>query len=91
MLAKEITRCIEDMQDAVENGRITLEMQVRAYDLLDKLSETPDVGVAGPAEAFREQYYILETELKNAYNEDDLNKEAESAVSPFVKELEKAA
>lgn len=91
MLAKEITHCIEDMQSAVENGRITLEMQVRAYDLLDKLSEAPGIGVAGPAEAFREQYYILETDLKNAYNEDDLNKEAESAVAPFVKDLEKAA
>ena len=34
-------------------------------------------------------WYIID--LKNAYNEDDLNKEAESAVAPFVKELEKAA
>ena len=91
MLAKEITQCIEDMQNAAESGKITLEMQIRAYDLLDKLMDISGVGIAGPAEAFREQYYILETELKNAYKEDELNKEAEKAVAPFVKEIEAAA
>ena len=91
MLAKEITQCIEDMQSAAESGRITLEMQIRAYDLLDKLLEIPDIGIAGPAESFREQYYILETDLKDAYNEDLLKKEADIAVAPFIKELEDAA
>ena len=91
MLAKEITRCIEDMQSAATGGKITLEMQTRAYDLLDKLLEISCVGVAGPAEAFREQYYILETDLKNAYDEDFLQKEAELAVAPYVKNLETAA
>ena len=91
MLAKEITQCIEDMQSAAESGKITLEMQIRAYDLLDKLLDISGVGVAGPAEAFREQYFILETELKNAYDEDTLQKEAEQAVAPYIKELETTA
>ena len=28
-------RCIEDMHDAVSRGRMTLEEQTRAYDILD--------------------------------------------------------
>lgn len=91
MLAKEIAQCIEDMQSAAESGHITIAMQIRAYDLLDKLADTSVIGIAGPAEAFREQYYILETELKDAYNEELLKKEAECAVAPFTKELDAAA
>ena len=37
MLSKEISQCIEDMQSAAAAGMITLQMQVRAYDLLDRL------------------------------------------------------
>ena len=91
MLAKEITQCIEDMQCAAESGKITLKMQVRAYDLLDKLLDISNIGIVGPAEAFREVYYNLETDLKNAYNEEELKKEAEETVTPYVKDLEAAA
>lgn len=91
MLAKEITQCIEDMQNAAKTGRISLDMQIRAYDLLDKLLEISNIGIVGPAEAFREEYYNLEADLKNAYKEEELKKAAEETVAPYIKALETAA
>lgn len=91
MLAKEITQCIEDMQNAACNGRISLEMQIRAYDLLDHILDVDCSGVAGPAEAFREQYYHLETELKAAFDEEALKEEARKMMAPYINELDKAA
>lgn len=91
MIVKEINQCIEDMQTAASTGKITLQMQKRAYDLLDKLLEMPCVGVAGPAENFREQYYTLEEDLKAAYNETALQLEAQQEMAPFVKALDDAA
>ena len=79
------------MQSAAASGHITLDMQIRAYDLFDKLPDTAGIGIAGPAEAFREQYYLLENELKDAYDENLLKKEAERAVAPFIKALDDAA
>lgn len=91
MIVKEINQCIEDMQTAASTGRITLQMQIRAYDLLDKLLEMPCVGVAGPAENFREQYYTLEEDLKVAFDEAALQLEAQEGMAPFVKALDDAA
>ena len=91
MIVKEINQCIEDMQTAGSTGKITLQMQKRAYDLLDKLMEMPCVGVVGPAENFREQYYTLEEDLKAAYNETALLLEAQQEMAPFVKALDDAA
>jgi hypothetical protein len=91
MISKELAQCAEDMRQAAQSGKISLEACVRAYDLLDKLSGIPDVVVSGPAEAFREEYYTLETDLSNAYDEVLLKEQAEKAVAPFVKELEAAA
>ena len=90
MLAKEITQCIEDMQTAAESGKITLEMQIRAYDLLDKLLDIPNIGIVGPAESFREEYYNLEADLKNAYKEEELKKAAEETVAAdlFTSEIQ---
>ena len=91
MLAKEINQCIEDMQTAAATGKITLQMQERAYNLLDHILDMPNVGIAGPAEAFREQYYILEEDLKAAYNEEALKQEAQDWMAPFVKTLDEVA
>lgn len=91
MLSKEITQCIEDMQSAAQSGQITLQMQIRAYDLLDKILGLTSPCVAGPAEAFLEQYYTLESELKAAYDEESLNMQAQEAAAPFVLALEASA
>lgn len=91
MIVKEINQCIEDMLIAASTGKITLQMQIRAYDLLDKLLEMQSVGVAGPAENFCEQYYTLEEDLKAAFDEAALQLEAQGEMTPFVKVLDDAA
>lgn len=91
MLSKEITRCIEDMQSAASDGRITLPMQIRAYDLLGQILDLSHVCVAGPAEEFREQYYTLETDLKEAYDEDELKRQAREMIQPLSDALDAAA
>lgn len=91
MLAKELMQCVEDMRLAAQTGRITLQACVRAYDLLDKILELPNIGIAGPVEKFCEEYFLLETDLKAAYDEEALNAEAQQEMAPFVKALDDAA
>ena len=91
MLSKEISRCIEDMQSAAAAGKITLQMQVRAYDLLGQILDLSHACVAGPAEEFREQYYTLETDLKAAYDEDQLKQQAREMIQPLTAALDAAA
>lgn len=91
MLSKEIMQCTEDMCLAAQDGKISLDACVRAYNLLDKLMDAPLGGVAGPAEVFCERYYSLESELKQAYDEPYLQAQAELAIKPFVEALETAA
>ena len=91
MLSKEITRCIEDMQSAASDGRITLQMQVRAYDLLAQILDLSHACVAGPSEVFLEQYYILEEELRDAYDEESLKAESQQVKAPFVSALDASA
>lgn len=46
-ISKDLLRCIEDMRRIVSSGHLTLDAQVRAYDLLDALlaiKEDGDVG-----------------------------------------------
>lgn len=84
-------QCTDDMCLAAQNGKITLDACVRAYDLLDKLMDSSLGGIAGPAEAFCEHYYSLESDLKQAYDQAYLDAQAELAVKPFVDALEAAA
>ena len=41
MISAGLEQCIADMREAVHNGRMTLEAQTRAYDLLGYLLEAP--------------------------------------------------
>ena len=48
-------QCAEDMRQAAQNGKITLDAQIRAYDLLEKIEELLDALAAlcssmGPSE-----------------------------------------
>lgn len=91
MLSKEIMQCIEDMSLAAQDGKISLDACVRAYDLLDQLVDASLGGLAGPAEMFCERYYSLESELKEAYDEQYLQAQADLAIKPFMEALETAA
>ena len=64
MISKEILQCTEDMRLALQEGKISLDSQTRAYDLLEKLLDLLDGGVSaawcsclGPAEEFCAEYY----------------------------------
>ena len=52
MISKEILQCVEDMHLAVQEGKMSLDAQVRAYDLVEKLLDLPDGGTVGPADVF---------------------------------------
>ena len=52
MISKELVQCTEDMRQAAESGKITLDACVRAYDLLEKIMDLPDGGSVGPADIY---------------------------------------
>lgn len=97
MISKEILQCTEDMRLAVQEGKISLDSQTRAYDLLEKLLDLLDGGVSaawcsslGPAEEFCAEYYRNASGLTFAYDEVALMEEAVVRLEPYKKELERA-
>lgn len=52
MISKELVQCVEDMRQAVQDGKITLEAQVRAYDLLERIMDIPEGVSVGPADIY---------------------------------------
>ena len=52
MISKELVQCTEDMRLAAQNGKITLEACVRAYDLIEKIMDLPEGGAVGPADLY---------------------------------------
>ncbi len=52
MISKELVQCTEDMRQAAQSGKITLDACVRAYDLLEKIMDLPDGGSVGPADIY---------------------------------------
>lgn len=78
MISKEIEFCVQDMRNAVCTGKITLNAQVRAYDLLDRLVSLPQ-GMAEllpAAQEFCQTYESLSSSLEAAYDEQSLLDEA---------------
>ncbi len=52
MISRELTQCTEDMRQAAQSGKMTLEAQARAYDLLEKIMDLPDGCSVGPADVY---------------------------------------
>lgn len=52
MISKELVQCTEDMRQAARKGKITLDAQVNAYDLLEKIMDIPDGVSVGPADIY---------------------------------------
>lgn len=52
MITKDLIQCIEDMRQAASGGKMTLDAQVRAYDLLEKVLDLPEGGTVGPADVY---------------------------------------
>lgn len=78
-------RCISDMLKAVGRGKILLEEQVRAYDMLDRLLDT---GETGNTDNFRIEYEKVKSDLPGIYDEEALVNELEESLVPLRQALE---
>ena len=78
-----IARCAADMQEVAASGKMTLEAQVRAYDLLQSLSEYGVSVSADVAEGFCRAYEECKDGLETAYDADALKSEIESFLAPM--------
>ena len=78
-----IARCAADMQEVAASGKMTLEAQVRAYDLLQSLSEYGVSVSAEVAEGFCRAYEECKGGLDAAYDADSLKVELETLLTPM--------
>lgn len=78
-----IARCAADMQEVAASGKMTLEAQVRAYDLLQYLSEDVALAPAAEAEEFCRVYEAYNGRLETAYDAGSLKNELESVLEPI--------
>ena len=52
MMTKDIMQCTSDMLAIGDGGKFTLQAQVRAFDLLEKITDLPEGDVVGPADVY---------------------------------------
>ena len=83
---KLISKCIEDMRSAAQTSRLSLEQQVRAYDLLQMLGEASDRGIL-PSESISKEFCEVYEEsagaLNRAYDEAALKEELSAVLEPL--------
>ena len=96
MISKELVQCAEDMRQVAQCGKMTLDAQARAYDLLEKIEELRDSLAAlcssmGPAEEFCGEYLCLAEVLSPAYDEEALKQEACERLKQFESALNDAS
>ena len=78
-----IVRCSADMQVVAASGKISLEAQVRAYDLLQSLSEYGVSVSVGTADVFCRAYETCKDKLEATYDADSLKVELEALLAPM--------
>ena len=88
MIAKELIQCIDDMRQVAQCGKMSLDAQIRAYDLLEKILDFPVEGSVGE---FCSEYMRLSDDLAAAYDEAALENEAKLRLEPYEKALSAAA
>ena len=90
---KSIVKCIEDIRSAAETSKISLAAQVRAYDLLQSLSEAAEMGIL-PSESvskeFCSAYEEFASALEIAYDEAGLHGELSAVLEPLEKTVTEA-
>lgn len=88
--------CAEDMAVALEEGRITLDMQVRAYDLLDALLALEDTEMTEGGELraasgkYRQVFEGGREALAGLCDEPELKLEAKRRLQPLEAKLTEA-
>ena len=90
---KLISKCIEDMRSAIQTSRLSLEQQVRAYDLLQMLGEASDRGIL-PSESISKEFCEVYEEsadaLDRAYDEAALKEELSAVLEPLKQAVTEA-
>ena len=93
-LQTHISACASDIYDAVASGIYTLDMQLKAYDLLDELLTVKEAGAdlsATPeSAAFCKAYQEHKDSLQSLINEVELQAAAEQRKRPFEEVLARA-
>ena len=78
-----IAGCTVDMQKVAASGKMTLEAQVRAYDLLQYLSEYGVSVSVDAADIFCSAYEGCKDKLEAAYDADSLKDELGALLAPM--------
>lgn len=83
---------IEDLREAARSGRVTLEAQLRASDLLDSLYEAVDAGASLPESApeYCVEYEAIGRTVAAVFDPALLAEEAALRLHPFVEAMEDA-
>lgn len=87
---KVLEACTLDMRAVADGGAMTLDMQVRAYDLLSSLLEMQEYGMPSGLDddtvgGFCAEYEACSGKLQNAFDEDMLKKEAQARLEDLKK------
>ena len=93
-LGRQVDECKEDMCNAIERGRVSLDEQVRAYDLLNRLLEVgteslecADTYLGTSLYHFRNAYMKAGDAVAETADVQALMQEAESRMAPLQDEL----
>lgn len=78
----QIRKVIEDMETVTASGKYTLEAQVRAYDLLERLFDHYG-DMPSSVEDYRSTYSRLSCQLKTAWNGEELIALAKATLKPL--------
>lgn len=87
---KVLEACTVDMRAVADGGAMTLDMQVRAYDLLSSFLEMKEYGIPygldnAVVSSFCAVYEASSGKLQNAFDEDMLKKEAQARLEDLKK------
>ena len=86
--------CADDMADALASGTMTLDMQVRAYDLLDMLmaqdTAQEEEGLRAASEKYRKAFEEAGEALAGLFDASELKLEAKRSLQPLESKLNEA-
>lgn len=83
MLTKSLNQCTADMRTIAQSGIWTLDVQVRAYDLLEALYDWPGPLPIDAATSFCDEYDAVVFSLVPAYDQMVLEVMAQQTLQPF--------
>ena len=92
MIRKDIDICTQDLHNIIATGSLSLDAQVRAYDLIEKLLDLPsDVHCAlGDAAEYCKTYRENADAINRAYDEVALNRQERDCSAKLEAEMNKA-